>query len=1130
MTTGTPASPERFELLGALPSGTTLLEASAGTGKTYTIAALATRYIAEGTATIDQLLMITFGRSATRELRERVREALTRARDTLRDPLAARTAEDPVVRHLAGLADPQRDAALQRLSRATADFDAGTIATTHQFCMHALAGLGLSADTDPGETFVEDISDLVDEVVDDLYVRKYAPRADAGRLPVADARDIARAVVGDPQAHLDAGPVADGSLHQTRLRLAEAVRGEVLARRRRRRLVTFDDLVLRLEAALTDPVTGPLACQRLRDHYRVVLVDEFQDTDPAQWTILREAFHGHRTLILIGDPKQAIYAFRGADVFSYLAAAGHADHHATLPTNHRSDAAVVRGIADLVGGLELGDPRIVVHPVDAAHAEPRLVGLPGAARVRLRTWHPADGELRGVDVPRRAIATDVAADIVATLTGPARLRAPDGGQRPVAPGDIAVLVATHKQGALVREALASAGVPVVIGSSTSVFATPAADQWLTLLRAMDQPRARAIRAAALTDFCGRTAAELATDGERVDQEVGLQLRTWARILEGASVAALLAAMSRDAGLASRVLVRPGGERHLTDLRHVAGALHAEQRRARLGLVGLVDWLAERVRRAAESDREPTLELTRRLETDAEAVQVLTVHTSKGLEFPIAYVPFGWDRYDKTPEIVRCHDTAGRRVLDVRGRQAAGRDALVAAQQAEDAGESLRLLYVAMTRASRQLVVHWASSKTSTRTAPVHRVLSARAAGHTVPAPGYPVSAPPVAGVATSSAILVEPVPEAPSLPHWAPPVASPPPLSVAPYTRSVDVTWRRTSYTGLTAGLHGPEAAPAGFRDDEPEVDEAGVAPGAPDAAGAPDGSDPSHGPTEPDRSADLPDTPSPFADLPAGAAFGTLVHAALESLDTSAADLPTTLATQCRAALAAHPMPGLDPDALATALLPVLRTPLGPLAGGRDLAAIAPADRLAELDFELPMGGGGATATLAHLAELLRRHLPADDPLAGYAQRLDSPGLGTAALRGYLTGSIDAVLRVPGPTGPTFLVADYKTNLLRDPATPGVERLAWGYRPEVLPAAMVGAHYPLQALLYSAALHRYLRWRLPGYDPEVHLGGVLYLFLRGMAGPDTPRQSGVPCGVFAWRPPASLVVALSDLLDGRRP
>jgi exodeoxyribonuclease V beta subunit len=221
----------------------------------------------------------------------------------------------------------------------------------------------------------------------------------------------------------------------------------------------------------------------------------------------------------------------------------------------------------------------------------------------------------------------------------------------------------------------------------------------------------------------------------------------------------------------------------------------------------------------------------------------------------------------------------------------------------------------------------------------------------------------------------------------------------------------------------------------------------------------------------------------------------------------------------------GVDADGLAQALLPAMTTPLGGLAGDLDLASIPSADRLSELDFELPLGKAGPARTLADLAGLLRTHLAADDPLAAYADRLDTPGLADSTLLGYLSGSIDAVLRIPGEQ-PRFLVVDYKTNLLRDPAHPGAEVLVQGYRPQRLATAMMDAHYPLQALLYSAALHRYLRWRLPGYSPDVHLGGIGYLFLRGMAGPDTPDG----CGVFAWRPAAALITGLSDLLDGRAP
>jgi exodeoxyribonuclease V beta subunit len=184
------------------------------------------------------------------------------------------------------------------------------------------------------------------------------------------------------------------------------------------------------------------------------------------------------------------------------------------------------------------------------------------------------------------------------------------------------------------------------------------------------------------------------------------------------------------------------------------------------------------------------------------------------------------------------------------------------------------------------------------------------------------------------------------------------------------------------------------------------------------------------------------------------------------------------------------------------------------------------ELAFELPLVGGDAPAAgleLRAIGALLRRHLPADDVLAGYAERLDDPVL-QQELRGYLAGSLDLVVRTRGAgEASRFAVVDYKTNWL---APDGEALSAWHHRPAALAEAMQRAHYPLQALLYSAALHRYLRWRLSGYDPDRNLAGVAYLFLRGMDGAGTPRLAGQPCGVFAWRPPGSLVTALSDLLD----
>jgi exodeoxyribonuclease V beta subunit len=355
---------------------------------------------------------------------------------------------------------------------------------------------------------------------------------------------------------------------------------------------------------------------------------------------------------------------------------------------------------------------------------------------------------------------------------------------------------------------------------------------------------------------------------------------------------------------------------------------------------------------------------------------------------------------------------------------------------------------------------------------------------------------------------------------WQPEQRRPAQLSAAVFERALDSAWRRTSYTGLTSAVH--DHAGVGSEPEVPERQDEAVLDQVPAAEEPAD---------EDDRR--LHAVPSPMADLPGGAAFGTLVHQVLERVDTAAEDLAGEVRARCDEAVAGRLAGPVDAAALAAALLPVFETPLGPLAGQLRLRDVAPADRLAELDFELPLAGGDEPqtrdGTLASIADLLARRLPPDGPVAGYADALRAPGLGTQRLRGYLAGSIDAVLRVRGDDGaPRYLVVDYKTNWLGDFTAAGPEPLtAWHYRPSALDDAMVRAHYPLQALLYSAALHRFLRWRQPDYDPGRHLGGILYLFTRGMCGPATPLVDGAPCGVFAWQPSAALVEDLSRLLEG---
>jgi exodeoxyribonuclease V beta subunit len=273
-----------------------------------------------------------------------------------------------------------------------------------------------------------------------------------------------------------------------------------------------------------------------------------------------------------------------------------------------------------------------------------------------------------------------------------------------------------------------------------------------------------------------------------------------------------------------------------------------------------------------------------------------------------------------------------------------------------------------------------------------------------------------------------------------------------------------------------------------------------------------------------LRDVPSLMDGLGGGTTFGNIVHGIFETADTSTGDLGEELRLRTKEQLARR-LSSIDADVLADALHAVMQTPLGPLADGRALGDFATRDRLPELTFELPLVGGdeprNERVTVSSIAALLREHLPDDERLSSYADLLDAPTLRDQTLRGYLNGSVDAVLRLDGPR---YLVVDYKTNFL---GTRDEPLTAWHYRPAALTEAMLHAHYPLQALLYSVALHRYLRWRQPSYDPATHLGGVLYLFVRGMVGPSTPLVGGVPTGVFSWRPSAALVTELSDLLAG---
>ncbi|CAN5411367.1 exodeoxyribonuclease V subunit beta [soil metagenome] len=1111
MPASTPADMQPFDLTGDLPQGptTTVLEASAGTGKTYALAGLVTRYVAEGHATLDEMLLITFGRAASQELRERVRDQLVAAAAAVADAVAGvdRSGDDELVSHLCRGSAEVLQERCDRLRDALAGFDAATIATTHQFCQIVLRSLGVAGDSDAGLTLVESLDELVAEVVDDLYLQRFGDSPDSPVLTRAEALGLARDVVANPRTTLTPVAPEEGTVAAVRRGFADDVVAELERRKRRLGILGFDDLLGRLAEALHDE-DAP-SRERMRRRWRIVMVDEFQDTDPVQWEVIERAFVGHATVVLIGDPKQAIYAFRGGDISTYLRAAQRADTRLTLGTNWRSDAALVDRLQVVLRGAALGHDDIVVRPVATHNAGSRLAGAgPRNEPFRLRVvsrdvFDVAPRSTIKVDDLRPWIAADLAADIKQLLAS-----RPTYDREQLRAGDIAVIVEAHKDARACRDALAEVGVPAVYTGDTDVFASPAAADWLCLLEAFEQPhRSGLVRAAAGTMFFGRTAAELADGGDRLTDDIAQVLRQWADHVRERGIAAVLEA-ALVSGMGTRVLTWRGGERHMTDLEHIGQLLHETAHRERFGIPALLDWL----RRQTE-ERAGAPERNRRLDSDAAAVQIMTVWVSKGLQYPVVYLPFAFNRNIQSREVVLYHE-GDQRCLDIGGKRHPGFKKIEARGREEVAGDDIRLTYVALTRAQAQVVAWWAPSWDEPNGG-LSRLLRGRGEGqvtvpdrvaesnddHTAVACFRAWEA--AGGPSVERAALVVPD-EAELEPR-------PSGLDVRRFTRPIDVAWQRTSYSGLIRGVedaHGARSEPeASELDDETDVIDTGVEGSV--GAGA--------------------DVVSPMMQLPAGATFGSLVHAVLEVADPDATDLRIEVAAHVRDQLAWWPV-DTTVEALTEALLPVFDSPLGPLAPGLTLGDVALRDRLRELDFEIPLAGGdrGARreATLGDVGRLLRTHLEEADPLRPYAERLTGSALAAKPLRGYLSGSIDVVLRVPGEAGadPRYLVVDYKTNRLTDADTAPT---AADFSRERVTDAMLHSDYPLQALLYTVVTHRYLRWRQPGYDPARHLGGVLYLYVRGMCGPATPVVDGHPSGVFSWLPPVELVVALSDLLEG---
>jgi len=1093
-----PAGPPAFDLTEyPLPSGT-VVEASAGTGKTYSVAAYVTLALAtDESLRIGMVLVTTYTRNAAAELRDRIRGRLLTTARLLR--LDAAEPRDELDAALLRAAVADRLVMARRLERAVAEFDTATIGTIHSICSRVLRMAGI----DPGDAGDEDrLGRTVAEAVNDAVVSEAAAGRswDESRLVA-----VVTAALQDPFIVPWFDLAGRSAAETDRLEQAVAIVNACVARVQAamRAAPSFDDLLRLAWEEVRRPERAGLLAE-LRRRFRLAIVDEAQDTSRLQWEFFHELFptagpeaaDDGRRLLAVGDPKQAIYGFRGADINAYLrfveGEAGGRPRR-TLARNFRSDGPLLDALNEAMAGASFG-PGIGYQPVTAAEhrGESRLLDLP-----------PVEFVDRG-----EAWATDAAVRKVFELLDRGRFGGGETGPAslPITPRDICVLVRVNAIGKAIEERLARAGIPAVSTGTASVMRGQAADDLRVLLEAMERPGSGSrVRRAAATVFFGYPLTAVGRLGEEAEQAVQERIAALHAVLQARGIAAVRAAIMSDVSMAGRLAAGPDGERHVVDLAHLVELLHdatgGRGCHARL----MLEQMAELDRRDETSDL-----VSRRVESDEDAVRIMSVHVAKGLEFPCVVVVDDWNEKERTPAGPAVFYAGGERRLDVayalsgKNSQPAG-DAVLAATNEE----LRRLLYVALTRPRHHLcVIHQADGNGGVLDAVVTSPPPARPA---VELPHLPRRWQPAGGG------------EAPARP------------AVAVLPAEVEQTYRRTSFSGIVAAAarsHASDHAPPGHGHDE-------LAGGPGDAAATPAsarGSLPPAAATETTPPLDLVSFAIP--DLPAGTAFGSAVHEIFERLEITPEGDPlgrTAAVASIVADVATSALLRPHHEPLAAMITAALTTPFGgPAAGGfRDhcFADFSPTDRLAELDFEMGLAGLAAGVKASDVGRVLAASLPPDDLLADYARVLAGPAF-DIPLAGLINGSIDAVLRLPGRPAddPRLLIADYKTNRLhrRDDAVP----LA-AYAPSRLVTAMQDHHYPLQAIIYGTAVYRLLRWRLgpvkpAGWDAGVCLAGVVYGFTRGMHGPETPvDEAGHRYGVFAWVPPCTLWRQLSDLLVG---
>lgn len=1152
-----------------LQTGTHLIEASAGTGKTYAIAMLVLRFVVELGLPIDHILVVTFTKAATQELKERVRDRLATAKKVL----AGQDADpDGTISAWLQTLDLPHEQAKQRVALALLDIDQASIETIHGFCQRVLREHALESGQLFDADMLSDLTAIKLACVDDFWRRQIYPRpawevavltatykspeqlldsvgfiADtvcicptatsldaalqqlqnlcaqaknqlpnlattvreqfAGQLFKASYTDtfelhyqaLQQWLSGDQLAPpepdtlalLSYAGISDGlngnkfranktqssaqrkadylaslsidtsifdDLAQAfrqlsvvfRVTLVENLRVTLEERLQKLNAMSFDQLISRLSAALHQDQEGLLKAQ-LQQRFAAALIDEFQDTDDSQWFIFASLFAvPTHSLYLIGDPKQAIYQFRGADIYSYLQAQKQAEHHFTLGKNWRSHPQLVSAVNTLFArehAFLLED--LQFYPLEAAKtADNGELVQQSHTPAPMQLWQlPESDSKSGYWTAGKAaeqICLAVADEIVVLLSQDARLQPQN---QPLRAQDIAILVRTNAQARQYQTALRRLGVPAVLNNTESVFATPEALHLFTLLQAIAQAADLGLLKQALAlpwfGFDGPSLYQLNNNEAALDVWLARFADyhlTWQKNGLMAMMQRVWAEENIQPTLAQQVLA----ERQLTNLHQLVELVQLAAIDGHLGIHKTLAWLHTAIHQASPAEDQQL-----RLESDDDAVKIVTLHRSKGLEYAVVFCPTLWQRSERLrneQEMLKCH-VDGRLIVDLGSPQFEQHRALALN---EELAEDLRIAYVAVTRAKYCCYVAWADvrSENHANNSALAWLLDFADADFNAQQLRLQTLASQQPSAFAYRLLNLE-NDQHPILAQQQIAAAH---LQSRPRQRSLYTSWQMSSYTALSA---------LSLR-DTPEL------------------------PNDKAREQTVASAPTNADELPKGAGTGNVVHELLENNSFAELALGKDISAQRDQACQRYGLKLPQPILIDTLLQHAIATPLSADDPQFCLQHLPDQHCLKEMPFYLAMRAIDAK----HINALLQ-----DSP--SY-QALDSK-----SLSGYLTGFIDLICAYQG----RYYVMDYKTNSLPD------------YQPDTLTHAMREHNYGLQYWLYTVVLHVYLQQRLPDYDYDTHVGGVRYLFVRGMQ-PNTPMS-----GVYQDRPKAETVAALARLL-----